>query len=319
MKSLELKNYKSFVALINEIDTKKHTQRDRGTLFELLIAAYLEKEPMYARLFDNVWKLSEVPEEYNVPKKDTGVDLVARKRDTGELVAVQCKFYSKDTTIRKEHIDSFLNEVGKQYYSEGIVVTLTDSWSNNAESALMFRDKQIARISLAQLQESQIDWSSYSFNNPEKVKLQEKKTPRSHQIPAIESVVEGFKTADRGKLIMAPGTGKTYTSMAIAEKMAAEKKEIFRVLYLVPSIQLLSQTLRGWNADTNFDMNSIAVCSDRKVTKEKGNTELEDIAAADLGYPATTDYKKLLEYQKQIDNDDSPGDFLTVFSTYQSI
>ncbi|UYV53459.1 DEAD/DEAH box helicase [Priestia megaterium] len=316
---MELKNYKSFVALINEIDTKEHTQRDRGTLFELLIAAYLEKEPMYARLFDNVWKLSEVPEEYNVPKKDTGVDLVARKRDTGELVAVQCKFYSKDTTIRKEHIDSFLNEVGKQYYSEGIVVTLTDSWSNNAESALKFRDKQIARISLAQLQESQIDWSSYSFSNPEKVKLQEKKTPRSHQIPAIESVVEGFKTADRGKLIMAPGTGKTYTSMAIAEKMAAEKKETFRVLYLVPSIQLLSQTLRGWNGDTNFNMNSIAVCSDRKVTKEKGNTELEDIAAADLGYPATTDYKKLLEYQKQIDNDDSPGDFLTVFSTYQSI
>lgn len=319
MKSLELKNYKSFVALINEIDTKEHTQRDRGTLFELLIAAYLEKEPMYARLFDNVWKLSEVPEEYNVPKKDTGVDLVARKRDTGELVAVQCKFYSKDTTIRKEHIDSFLNEVGKQYYSEGIVVTLTDSWSNNAESALKFRDKQIARISLAQLQESQIDWSSYSFSNPEKVKLQEKKTPRSHQIPAIESVVEGFKTADRGKLIMAPGTGKTYTSMAIAEKMAAEKKETFRVLYLVPSIQLLSQTLRGWNGDTNFNMNSIAVCSDRKVTKEKGNTELEDIAAADLGYPATTDYTKLLEYQRQIDNDDSPGDFLTVFSTYQSI
>lgn len=319
MKSLELKNYKSFVALINEIDTKKHTQRDRGTLFELLIAAYLEKEPMYARLFDKVWKLSEVPEEYNVPKKDTGVDLVARKRDTGELVAIQCKFYSKDTTIRKEHIDSFLNEVGKQYYSEGIVVTLTDTWSDNAESALKFRDKQIARISLAQLQESQIDWSSYSFNNPEKVKLQEKKTPRSHQVPAIESVVDGFKAVDRGKLIMAPGTGKTYTSMAIAERMAAEKKDVFRVLYLVPSIQLLSQTLRSWNADTNFNMDSIAVCSDRKVTKEKGNTELEDIAAADLGYPATTDYKKLLEYQMQIENSHSPGDFLTVFSTYQSI
>lgn len=319
MKSLELKNYKSFVALINEIDTKKHTQRDRGTLFELLIAAYLEKEPMYARLFDKVWKLSEVPEEYNVPKKDTGVDLVARKRDTGELVAIQCKFYSKDTTIRKEHIDSFLNEVGKQYYSEGIVVTLTDTWSDNAESALKFRDKQIARISLAQLQESQIDWSSYSFNNPEKVKLQEKKTPRSHQVPAIESVVDGFKAVDRGKLIMAPGTGKTYTSMAIAERMAAEKKDVFRVLYLVPSIQLLSQTLRSWNADTNFNMDSIAVCSDRKVTKEKGNTELEDIAAADLGYPATTDYKKLLEYQMQIENSDLPGDFLTVFSTYQSI
>lgn len=312
-------NYKSFVTLMNEIDATKHEQRDRGTLFELLVAAYLEKEPMYARLFNKVWKLSEVPEEYNIPKKDTGVDLVARKRETGELVAVQCKFYANDVTIRKEHIDSFLNEVGKEYYSEGIIVTSTDKWSNNADDALKFRDKPIVRISLSDLQESKIDWSTYSFNNPEKVKLQDKKTPRTHQGPAIEAVVEGFKTTDRGKLIMAPGTGKTYTSMAIAERMAEKKKGVFRVLYLVPSIQLLSQTLRSWNADTNFNMESIAVCSDRKVTKEKGNNEFEDIAAADLGYPATTNYKKLLEYQSQIENNESPGDFLTVFSTYQSI
>jgi predicted helicase len=182
---------------------------------------------MYARLFDKVWKLSEIPVDYNIPKKDTGVDLVARKRETGEIVAVQCKFYSKDTKIRKEHIDSFLNEVGRQYYAEGIIVTSTDKWTNNANDALKFRDKPIVRIALSDLQESKIDWSSYSFNNQEKVKLQEKKTPRPHQFPAIEAVVEGTKTKDRGKLIMAPGTGKTYTSMAISEEMADEKKGIF--------------------------------------------------------------------------------------------
>ncbi|WP_369361782.1 DEAD/DEAH box helicase [Priestia megaterium] len=319
MEDLESTKRKSFISLINEIDTKQHAQRDRGTLFELLIAAYLKKEPMYARLFDEIWKLSDVPAEYDIPKKDTGVDLVARKRETGELVAVQCKFYSKDTIIRKEHIDSFLNEVGKNYYSEGIIVTTTDKWSNNADDALKFRNKAIVRISLSDLQESKIDWSSYSFNNPEQVKLQEKKTPRSHQIPAIEAVVEGFKNKDRGKLIMAPGTGKTYTSMAIAEKMAAEKEGVFRVLYLVPSIQLLSQTLRGWNADISYNIDSIAVCSDRKVTKEKGKNELEDIAAADLGFPATTDTQKLLDYQSKIENSTSPREFTTVFSTYQSI
>lgn len=304
---------------MNEIDAKKHEQRDRGTLFELLVVAYLEKEPMYARLFDKVWKLSEVPTEYNVPKKDTGVDLVARKRETGELIAIQCKFYSKDTTIRKEHIDSFLNEIGKQFYTEGIIVTSTDKWSDNANDALRFRDKPIVRISLSDLQESKIDWSSYSFNSPAVIKLQDKKSPRPHQIPAIKKVLEGFKTANRGKLIMAPGTGKTYTSMAIAEKMAMEKKGVFRVLYLVPSIQLLSQTLRGWSADINFNMDSIAVCSDRKVTKTKGENELEDIAAADLGYPATTNYMKLLDYQARIESRKLPREVLTVFSTYQSI
>ncbi|RAZ73506.1 DEAD/DEAH box helicase [Planococcus halotolerans] len=313
------KGIRSFIELLKEIDVIPHTQRDRGTLFELLVAAYFENEPMYARLFDRVWKLSDVPAEYKIPKKDTGVDLVARKHETGELVAIQCKFYSEDTIIQKLHIDSFLNEVGKQYYAEGIVITTTDKWSANADDALKFRDKTIARISLADLRESKIDWSSFSFSNPKAVQLQEKKTPRSHQIPAIDAVMEGFKAADRGKLIMAPGTGKTYTSMAIAEKMAMEKKGVFRVLYLVPSIQLLSQTLRSWTADTNYNMDAIAVCSDRKVTKADSNNELEDIAAADLGYPATTNQEKLLFYKEQIESSDSPGNFLTVFSTYQSI
>lgn len=317
---MEPKNYKSFLELMSEIDEKQHEQRDRGTLFELLVIAYLENEPMYSRLYDKVWKLSDVPADYNVPKKDTGVDLVARERETGNLIAVQCKFYSKDTTIRKEHIDSFLNEVGKQYYSGGIIVTSTDKWSTNADDALDSRDKLISRISLYNLSESKVDWSSFSFIKPEQVRLQSKKTPRPHQIPAIDSVIEGFKTADRGKLIMAPGTGKTYTSMAIAEKMAEEKDGVFRVLYLVPSIQLLSQTLQSWNADINYDnMDSIAVCSDRKVTKSKGENELEDIAAADIGYPATTNYQKLLEYQATIEGRDFSVDFLTVFSTYHSI
>ncbi|WP_077591112.1 restriction endonuclease [Planococcus lenghuensis] len=310
---------RSFIDLIKEIDIVPHAQRDRGTLFELLVAAYFENEPMYARLFDKVWKLSDVPAEYKIPKKDTGVDLVARKHETGELVAIQCKFHSEDTIIQKAHIDSFLNEVGKQYYAEGIIITTTDRWSNNADDALKFRDKTIARISLADLRESKIDWSSFSFSNPTAVQLQEKKKPRVHQIPAIEAVMEGFKTTERGKLIMAPGTGKTYTSMAIAEKMALEKKDVFRVLYLVPSIQLLSQTLRSWTADTNFNMDAIAVCSDRKVTKAESNNELEDIAAADLGYPATTNQEKLLFYKDQIESSELPGNFLTVFSTYQSI
>ena len=310
---------RSFIELLKEIDVAPRVQRDRGTLFELLVAAYFENEPMYARLFDKVWKLNDVPSEYKIPKKDTGVDLVARKQETGELVAIQCKFYSEDTIIQKAHIDSFLNEVGKQYYAEGIIITTTDRWSNNADDALKFRDKTIARISLADLKESKIDWSSFSFGNPKAVKLQEKKKPRSHQIPAIEAVLEGFKTEDRGKLIMAPGTGKTFTSMAIAEKMALKKKGVFRVLYLVPSIQLLSQTLRSWTADTSFNMDAIAVCSDRKVTKAENNNELEDIAAADLGYPATTSQEKLLFYKDQIESSEVPGDFLTVFSTYQSI
>src|SRR5699024_706698 len=91
------------------------------------------------------------------------------------------------------------------------------------------------------------------------------------------------------------------------------------VLYHVPSIQLLSQTLRGWNADINYAMDSIAVCSDRKVTKERIGTEIEDIATADIGFPATTNTAKLLDYQNVIEEKQEQPEFITVFSTYQSI
>ena len=313
------KSAKSFVSLVREIDTEYRTQRDRGTLFELLVKTYLKNEPVYQRLFDNVWMLNEIPKEYNIPNTDTGVDLVARKAKTGELVAIQAKYYDKDTAIQKSHIDSFLNEVGKKYYAEGLIVTTTDKWSKNADKALDGRDKDIMRISLSQLKESQIDWSEYTFTTPEKVVLQERKTPRPHQVPAINDVIQGFENADRGKLIMAPGTGKTFTSMAIAERMAEKTSDTFKVLYLVPSIQLLSQTLRGWNADINFAMDSIAVCSDRKVTKERIGTEIEDIATADIGFPATTNTEKLLDYQNVIEEKQEQPEFITVFSTYQSI
>lgn len=312
-------SFKSFVSLIKEIDNEEREQRDRGTLFEKLTITYLENEPIYERLFDKVWMLQDVPDEYDIPKKDTGVDVVARKKDTGELVAVQCKYYSKSKTIRKEQIDSFLNEVGKSYYSEGLIITTTDKWSENADDALNDRDKPIMRISLSDLQESRIDWSQYSFSQPKEVVLQERKSPRPHQKPAINAVIEGFHSADRGKLIMAPGTGKTYTSLAIAEKMAAETNKPFKVLYLVPSIQLLSQTLREWNADTAYNMDSIAVCSDHKVTKKRIGTEIEDIATTDLGFPATTNASKLLDYKNSIESKHIKTEFITVFSTYQSI
>lgn len=310
---------KSFISLIQEIDIEERAQRDRGTLFELLIKTYLKNEPIYQRLFEEVWLLNEVPAFYNIPKVDTGVDLVAKKTRTGGLVAIQCKYYSKDTVIRKSHIDSFLNEVGKNFYDEGMIIATTDKWSRNAEDALINRNKSIMRISLSQLKESRIDWSKFTFAEPEDITLREKKTPRKHQVPAIKSVIEAFETTDRGKLIMAPGTGKTYTSMAIAENMARKTKDTFKVLYLVPSIQLLSQTLRAWNEDIDFNMDSIAVCSDRKVTKVRIGTEIEDIATADIGFPATTNTEKLLDYQKTIETKSMKPEFITVFSTYQSI
>lgn len=288
-------------------------QRDKGTLFEKITQIYFKNEPTYKNLFSDVWLLNEVPEEYAIPKKDTGVDLVARNEATGELTAIQAKFY--DNKIYKRHIDSFLAELGKSYYSDGIIVYSLDSLSSNADEAINQLSKPVAQIGLSDLRNSQVDWESFIPSRPNEVKVKNVKKTRPYQNDAINLTMDYFKENDRGQLIMAPGTGKTFTSLKLVEKMAKQtNKETFNVLYLVPSIQLLSQTLIGWNNDTELSMHSFAVTSDRNASKKKNADEL---SAKDIGFPATTDSEKLLSNYKKIEN--NQRDLTVVYSTYQSI
>lgn len=290
------------------------TQRDRGTLFEKLMVAYFKNEPRFKQLFSDVWMLSDAPE--GVSKTDTGVDLVAANIETGKYTAIQCKFYSSDTTIQKEHIDSFFNELGKKIYSDGIIVTTTDKWGRLAEKALDNRDKPVTRLNLSDLRNSRVDWTRYSLDQPSVMHIKEAKQLRDYQEEAIKATIRGFASLDRGKLIMACGTGKTFTSLKVAETMQQNVHLLrpFRVLYLVPSISLLSQTLKGWTNDTIVKMQSFAICSDRKVTKQD-----EDLRSVDIGYPATTDADKLVSYVTQLDHSAVQPDICAFFSTYQSL
>ncbi|EOS7746650.1 DEAD/DEAH box helicase, partial [Enterococcus hirae] len=225
----------------------------------------------------------------------------------------QAKFY--DNKIYKRHIDSFLAELGKSYYSDGIIVYSLDSLSSNADEAINQLSKPVAQIGLSDLRNSQVDWESFIPSRPNEVKVKNVKKTRPYQNEAIDLTIEYFKENDRGQLIMAPGTGKTFTSLKLVEKMAKQtNKETFNVLYLVPSIQLLSQTLIGWNNDTELSMHSFAVTSDRNASKKKNDDEL---SAKDIGFPATTDSEKLLSNYKKIEN--NQRDLTVVYSTYQSI
>ena len=307
----------TFDNLVHRINELAETQRDRGTYFEYLARAYFQNEPTYQNEFKNVWMLADVPEEFGVPKVDLGVDLVAEKY-TGELVAIQAKFYNH--TIQKSNIDSFLGELGKDYYESGIIVASTDKWGKNAEKALADRS-DVIRIGLSDLRNSQIDWSKFSFESPEVVTVKAKKKLRYYQESAIQSALNHFKENDRGQLIMAPGTGKTFTSLKIAEAMAKEaKKEQYTILYLVPSIQLLTQTLRGWNNDTEMTMSSMAVTSDRNASRGSVKQDESNITikASDIGYPATTSSKKVVENYLEL-MDRPKKELLVVFGTYQSI
>lgn len=305
----------TFDDLIQQINqTAGDIQRERGTMFEKLVLSYLRNEPTYQRLYKNVWTLGDVPAEYGIPKKDTGVDLVAEQFN-GDLVAIQAKFYQNK--VGKNEINSFVAELGKNYYQRGLIVSTVDEWNKNARETIDHNEKGIEIIGLSDLRNSQIDWTKYSFERPEMVAIKEPKKLRSYQETALEYALEHFATSDRGQMIMAPGTGKTFTSLKIAEAFAKKENRQFKVLYLVPSIQLLTQTLRGWNNDTELKITSMAVTSDRDASRGEDGTE--DIKASDIGYPATTSKEKLLKNWEDVKKTQQTADMVVVFSTYQSI
>ncbi|MBU5318391.1 DEAD/DEAH box helicase family protein [Lactobacillus johnsonii] len=309
----------TFDELVDQVNNNLDKQRDRGTAFEKMVVAYLKNEPAYKQKFQDVWMLNEVPEEYHISKKDTGVDIVAKDYD-GNLTAVQAKFYKGK--VGKAEIDSFVAEAGKNVYSAGIMVSSTDEWNKNAKATLEDTTKPFSIIGLSQLRHAHFSWQKFNFAK-ENTDLSNKviKKVRDYQNIAINESLEYFKEHDRGKLIMAPGTGKTFTSLKIAEAlMKKQGKKQFNVLYLVPSIQLLSQTLFGWNADVSEDihMTSLSVVSDTKANKKK-NKDDDDLGAREIGFEPTTKVEDLINHYKLIESNNLPNDMRVVFSTYQSI
>ena len=294
--------------LLEEFRQAKQSNREMGDRFERLIANYLVTDPLYQDKFSDVWLWGEWPDRGNQP--DTGIDLVAKERDTGEYCAIQCKFYDPHHSLEKGDIDSFFTTSGKAPFTTRIIVSTTDKWSKHAEEALRNQQIPVTRLRVQDLADSPIDWGQFSLKNPKDIKLKDKKKLRKHQKTALNKIIEGFKAGDRGKLIMACGTGKTFTALKIAEEQAPENGLI---LFLVPSISLLSQSLREWTAEAKTPLHSLAVCSDTKVGRR---TENEDISTHDLAIPATTDARKL---SQQIKAPANRKRLTVVFSTYQSI
>lgn len=287
---------------------------DKGAHFERLMQAFLKTEPQYAELYDEVWRWSEYPERGNRP--DTGIDLVARNRDTGDLTAIQCKFFAPKTTVTKAMLDSFLSASGKNTdegvpeFASRLIISTSDSWGKNAEDAIADQTIPVERLRVQDLDESSIDWSQFVWAEPGSLTKKAHKTPFDYQRIAIDDVVGGFDEHDRGKLIMACGTGKTFTSLRLAEKVVPLGGT---VLFLVPSIALLSQTLKEWTIQAEVPLRSFAVCSDVSVGKRR--TE-EDIPVRDLAFPATTNAGALV---KQFEQGDASEKLTVVFSTYQSL
>lgn len=299
-------------ALLNTYRSASVTEREKGTYFEELVCAYLRNEATYRDLYDKVWTYAEWAKEQSLSGKDAGIDLVARTQGTNQYHAIQCKLYAEDYKVQKKDIDSFFTASGKTPFSHRVIVTTTNNWSEHAEDALQGQQPAVSKIDLQALEDSQIDWAKYQPNQA--VALKAKKQLREHQQTALNAVAAGLKDAERGKLIMACGTGKTFTSLKIAEQQAGKGK---RVLFLVPSLSLLSQTLTEWTQESATPLHSFAVCSDSDVGKKrKAEDDAVQVFTHELRYPATTKADRLAaEMLKRHDAEHMS----VVFSTYHSI
>ena len=184
--------------------------------------------------------------------------------------------------------------------------------ANTAEDALNNRTKPCQRIDFNELQHSSVDWQNLlkkDIRHP----YVDKKELKPHQQEAVRDVIKGFKKGDVGKLIMPCGTGKTFTALKIAERMVADNGT---VLILVPSLSLVSQTLREWTHEAQRPLRSFVVCSDTKV----GKKDNEDIQSHDLDFPPTTKHDKLASAVLKVRRENKNKRTMNViFSTYQSI
>ena len=305
-------------ALYQILDTYRQisqSEREKGTYFEELIRTYFRYEATYEDLYEQTWLYSDWAKEhpeFGLSAKDTGIDLVAKTRSTDEYHAIQCKCYAEDYRVQKKDIDSFFTASGQKPFSRRYIVATSNHWSENAEAALINQQPPVQKIDLNALEESQIDWAKYK---PEQApELKPKKSLRPHQKTALVAVENGLSTAERGKLIMACGTGKTFTSLKIAEKIAGKGK---RVLFLVPSLSLLSQTLTEWTQESETPLHSFAVCSDSEVGKKRSkDDDVVNTYAHELRFPATTNAASLAREASQRHDNDHMS---VVFSTYHSI
>ncbi|TAE23105.1 MAG: helicase [Cytophagales bacterium] len=315
----------SFKRVLEKYRKISFSERDKGDRFERLMKAYLLTDPKYAVTFRKIWLWNEFPGRNDLGGHDTGIDLVALTHE-GDYWAIQCKCYAETAVIDKPAVDSFLATSSRHFKGEDVkthsfahrlwISTTIKPWSGNAEEAIKNQTPPVSRINLFDLTDAPVDWEKIEQGITGEAARITKKQLRSHQIKALEKAHEHFKANERGKLIMACGTGKTFTALRIAETETEGKGLI---LFLVPSIALLGQTLNEWYADAIEPIRAICICSDPEISRSR--KKLEDIdtsSVVDLALPASTNVNSIVNQFVAFDQTEHKG-LTVVFSTYQSI
>jgi predicted helicase len=312
----------SFKIILEKYRAISFSERDKGDRFERLVQAYLMTDPKYAHQFKKVWLWNEFPGKNDLGGSDTGIDLVAITHDN-DYWAIQCKCYQDSSTIDKPAVDSFLSTSSREFkdesqktttFNQRLWISTTNKWGPNAYQAIKNQNPPVTRINLTDLIDAPVDWEKLEQGIHGEKGRAEKKKLYPHVLEVRDKVFDYFKENERGRLIMACGTGKTMTSLKIAEKQTDNKGTI---LFLVPSIALIGQTLKEWTSQSDEPINPICICSDPEITKNRSIGDQDLISTIDLAWPASTNSDNILKQFKHFK--DSKNGMTVVFSTYQSI
>ncbi len=306
----EISAYKLIKEKLQAIPNLRH----KGSLFEKLSKRFLIEHDS-ANEYESIDLWSDW--ELRGNKGDRGIDMVITTASK-EYIAVQCKFHQDSISLND--ISTFLSQlqsgVGEVRFKKGIIISTSKLTRAALEEIEQIRSTGMG-IDIDEITEedfiySQIDWEKFDPTQTQgEIPLRDKKKPRPHQTEAIEKTKEYFSDPKnaRGKLIMACGTGKTYTSLKIMETLDPKI-----TLFLAPSIALLSQTFREYAQEKSDPFYASIVCSDDKVGKSK-NEDNDDIKFSELPIKASTRLEDILSVHKKAQKENKR---FIIFSTYQS-
>ena len=315
----------NFEKVINHYRKQSFSEADKGNRFERLMQAMLRTIPPYCNELQQVWLWSDFPYRLSISAHDSGIDLVAQTND-GNYWAIQCKCYLADAKIDKGDVDTFLttssrsftDDEGKQhFFSFRLWIDTTDGgFTSHAAESFIGQAIPASVLHLAELAEMPVNWEELDKGISGTKAITEHKEVRQHQQDALNEAMRYYKEHDRGKLIMACGTGKTFTALRIAEQMTDCRG---KVLFLVPSIALLGQTLREWCFDAQKPIRPMCICSDSEVSRTHTKDDDTNITSVEeLAFPASTSVEQIKQQYFALQHDKRKG-MLVVFSTYQSI
>jgi predicted helicase len=302
----------SLLSLIENIDTwdslEKRiaglpTEMQRGNAFEEFCQAFFLLDPVFQ--FREVYRQNEIPPSVRgrlgYPGiQDLGIDGVGITHE-GRIFAYQAKFRSdRKVTPSLRELSTFFTLSDKADWR------ITIANSNKLPSSIDDRVRH-SRVLADRFDSLDSDFFHRltTYLKTRCISPPVKKTPHITQREAIEAAISHYGQYKRGQLILPCGAGKTLASIWISEKLGGKN-----ILIMVPSLSLLSQTLREWAINASIPFRYLCVCSD--TTVDFGNdSPIENIY--DMDVPVTTEYEAIRDFLA-----DKTSRTSIVFSTYQS-